>query len=182
MSRIATPPTVADAPPASQRLLDAVKQQLGSVPNLFLVVANSPAALEGYLGLSSALGKGELDAKTRNRVALRVAELNGCDYCLSAHTYLGTNVAKLEPAELTTNRDGHSSDLKAEAALLFVGKVVQTRGHVSDADVRAVKAAGYNDAQVVELVLHVALNTLTNYINTVAQTDIDFPHITKRAA
>lgn len=182
MSRIATPATVAAAPAPSQPLLEAVRQQLGSVPNLFRVVANSPAALEGYLGLNGALAKGQLDAQTRSRVALRVAELNGCEYCLSAHTFLANNVAKLDQAEMTANREGRSNDPKAAAALRFVTAVVHERGHVSDSDVKAVKLAGFTDGEVMELVLHVALNTLTNYVNTVAGTDIDFPRITRRAA
>lgn len=175
MTRIATPATIADAPAAAQPLLEAVKKQLGSVPNLFRVVANSPAALEGYLGLSAALGKGTLPAATRERVALAVAEINGCAYCLSAHSYLGKTFAKLDEAEIRTNRAGHSNDPKADVAVQFAAQVTKTRGHVSDEDLRVVKLAGYDDAQVVEIVLHVALNTWTNYINEVAQTVIDFP-------
>lgn len=181
MSRIQTPASIEASPVAAQPLLEAVKKQLGIVPNLFRVVGNSPAALEGYLGLNGALAKGTLDARTRERIALTVAEINGCDYCLSAHTYLGKNVAKLDDAELAANREGGSSDAKANAALRFAAKVVRERGHVSDADVHAVKEAGYNDAQVIEIVLHVALNTLTNYVNEVAKTEIDFPVVTHRA-
>ena len=181
MSRIPTPASIEASPAAAQPLLDAVKKQLGIVPNLFRVVGNSPAALEGYLGLNAALGKGLLDARTRERIALAVAELNGCDYCLSAHTYLGKNIAKLDDAELAANREGGSSDAKADAALRFAAKVVRERGHVTDADVKTVKAAGYSDAQVIEIVLHVALNTLTNYVNEVAKTEIDFPVVTHRA-
>ena len=181
MSRIHTPASIEASPVAAQPLLEAVKKQLGIVPNLFRVVGNSPAALEGYLGLNGALGKGQLDARTRERIALAVAEINGCDYCLSAHAYLGTNVAKLDAAEIAANREGGSSDVKANAALRFATKVVRERGHVSDTDVQAVKDAGYNDAQVIEIVLHVALNTLTNYVNEVAKTELDFPVVTHRA-
>ncbi len=182
MSRIATFPTVDAAPAASQPLLDAVKKQLGSVPNLFRVVANSPAALEGYLGLNGSLAKGTLDAKTRERIAVAVAEINRCGYCVSAHTFLAKNVVKLDDAEITANRDGSSTDPKAAAAVRFAGMVARERGHVSDADVAAVKAAGYDDAQVIEIVLHVALNTVTNYVNEVAKTEIDFPVIELRRA
>jgi uncharacterized peroxidase-related enzyme len=182
MSRIPTPATIADAPAASRPLLEAVKKQLGVVPNLFRLVANSPASLEGFLGLFGALGKGALPAATRERIALAVAEINGCGYCLSAHTYLGKNLAKLDDAEITANRNGASNDPKADAAVRFAAKVVRERGHVSEADVRAVKLAGYDDAQVIEIVLHVALNTWTNYMNEVAKTDIDFPVVTARKA
>lgn len=178
MSRLPIPASIADAPAASQPLLEAVKKQLGVVPNLFRLVATNPAALEGYLGLSGALAKGTLPAQTRERIALAVAEINGCDYCLSAHTYLAKNLAKLDDAEITANRLGTSSDPKADAAVRFAAKVVRERGHVNDEAVRAVKLAGWDDAQVIEIVLHVALNTWTNYVNSVAATDIDFPVVT----
>ena len=182
MSRIPIPAAIHDAPAASRPLLEAVKKQLGVVPNLFRLVANSPAALHGYLDLSDALGKGALPAATRERIALAVAEINGCDYCLSAHTYVGKNLSKLDDAEIMANRSGTSSDPKAHAAVRFAAKVARERGHVSEDDVRAVKLAGYDDAQVIEIVLHVALNTWTNYINEVAKTDIDFPIVTARKA
>jgi uncharacterized peroxidase-related enzyme len=182
MPRLSTPATVDTAPAASRPLLDAVKKQLGVVPNLFRLVANSPAALEGYLGLSAALGKGTLAPQTRERIALAVAEINGCDYCLSAHTYLGKSLAKLDDTEIAANRAGGSNDAKADAAVRFAARVVRQRGHVDDEDVRVLKAAGYDDAQVVEIVMHVALNTWTNYINEVGKTDIDFPRVTAAKA
>ena len=182
MSRIPTPATIEAAPAAAQPLLQAVKKQLGMAPNLFRLVSNSPAALEGYLGLSGALAKGELPAPTRERIALAVAEINGCDYCLSAHTYLGRNVARLDEAELAANRSGRSNDAKADAAVRFAVRVTERRGHIAEEDFDAVKAAGYTDAQIVEIVQHVALNTWTNYINTVGQTQIDFPVVTARKA
>jgi uncharacterized peroxidase-related enzyme len=182
MSRIVTIPSIEAAPAAAQPLLEGAKKQLGSVPNLFRVIANSPAALEGYLSLNAALGKGKIDAKTRERLSIAVAEINGCGYCLSAHTYLGKTLAKLDDAEITANRSGASNDPKADAALRFAAKIVRERGHVADADVVAVKAAGYDDAEIVEIVLHVALNTLTNYVNDVAKTAIDFPEVAPHTA
>lgn len=182
MSRLPTPATIDAAPAASQPMLEAVKKQLGIVPNLFRLVSTSPAALEGYLGLSGALAKGTLPAPTRERIALAVAEINGCDYCLSAHSYLAKNLAKLDDAEIAANRGGASNDPKADAAVRFAAKVARERGHVAEDDLRAVKLAGYSDAQVIEMVLHVALNTWTNYINEVAKTDIDFPAVAARRA
>ncbi len=182
MSRIQTIPSIDAAPDAAKPLLETAKKKLGSVPNLFRVIANSPAGLEGYFGLNAALGRGSLEAKTRERIALAVAEVNGCAYCLSAHTYTGRIIAKLDDTEIAANRNGASNDLKADAALRFAVKVVRERGHVSDADVAAVKAAGYDEGQIVEIVLHVALNTLTNYVNEVAKTEIDFPAIALRKA
>ncbi len=182
MTRIAIPATIESAPAASQPMLEAVKKQLGMVPNLFRLVANSPAALEGYLGMSGALGKGALPAPTRERIALAVAQINGCSYCLSAHAYLGENVAKLDDAEIAANRAGASNDAKADAAVRFAAKVTESRGKVSAEDVLAVKNAGYSDAQIVEIVQHVALNTWTNYINEVAKTEVDFPVVDARLA
>jgi uncharacterized peroxidase-related enzyme len=173
VSRIAIPARE-DAPATSQSLFDAVEKQLGVVPNLFRLVGLSPAALEGYIGLNGALGR-TLDAKTRERISLAVAQANGCDYCLSAHTYLGLNLAKIDDTEIALNRNGHSGDAKADAALVFARKVLDTRGRVSDADLAAVRLAGFSDAQVIEIVVSVALNVLTNYVNNVAETDIDFP-------
>ncbi|QWT21632.1 peroxidase-related enzyme [Bacillus sp. NP157] len=182
MSRFTTPATIEDAPEASRPLLTAVKKQLGVVPNMFRLIGNSPAALEGYLGMNGALAKGALPAPTRERIALAVAEINGCSYCLSAHSYLGKNLARLDDAEMEANRKGGSNDAKADAAVAFAAKVAKARGHVSQADVDVVRAAGYTDAQIIEIVQHVALNTWTNYLNEVAGTDIDFPVVAPFAA
>ncbi len=173
MSRIPVPTREA-APAESQPLLDAVEKQLGVVPNLFRLAALSPAVLKGFLGLNGSLSKA-LDVKTRERIALAVAQVNGCDYCLSAHSYLGLNLAKIDAAEIALNRKGASSDAKANAAVGFSAKLVATRGHVSDADLQTVRAAGYSDAQIVEIIAVVAENVLTNFLNIVAETDIDFP-------
>jgi len=173
MSRLAIPTREA-ALPASKPLLDAVEKSLGLVPNLFRLVGQSPAALEGMLEFSGALGR-TLDAKTRERIALAVAQVNGCDYCLSAHTYLALHVAKLDEPEIARNRAGESSDPKADAAVRFAAKVAQQRGQVTDADLAAVKRAGFSEAEVIEIVGLVALNVFTNFVNNVAHTEIDFP-------
>jgi uncharacterized peroxidase-related enzyme len=182
MSRIPTPATIEQAPEASRPLLEAVKKQFGSVPNLFRLVAQSPAALEGYLGLNAALGKGSLPAATRERIALAVAQINGCSYCLSAHTHIGKTLAHLDEAEIAANRAGGSTDPRADAAVRFAAKVALERGHVSEGDLAALKLAGYSDAQAIEVVLHVALNTWTNYVNEAFKTDIDFPLVAAQAA
>jgi uncharacterized peroxidase-related enzyme len=182
MSRIATPANIEAAPESSRPLLEAVKKQLGVAPNLFRMVATSPAALAGYVGMLGALAKGALPAATQERIALAVAEFNGCDYCLSAHTYLGKHVAKLDAAEIAANRAGSSTNPHAAAALRFARNVLERRGHVTDDDVQAVRAAGYTDAEIVEIVQHVALNCWTNYVNNVAKTAIDFPVVTARNA
>ena len=158
-----------------------MKAQLGLVPNLFRVLANSPAALGGYLGLNGALAKGALDARTRERIALAVAEVNGCGYCLAAHTFIGTNLAKLDAAEIAANRAGRSNDAKADAAVRFAVAVTEARGHVGDEVLATVRAAGWTDAEILEITVHVALNTLTNYVNEVAGTEVDFPVVARAA-
>jgi uncharacterized peroxidase-related enzyme len=182
MSRIPIPATVDTAPDAARPLLAGVKAKLGSVPNLFRLLAVSPAVLEGYLGLSGALGTGVLDARTRERIALAVAAFNGCGYCTAAHAFIGKNLVGLSDAEIAANRNGGSTDDRAAAAVKFAIAIVEARGQVSDADVAAIRAAGYSDAEVIEIVLHVALNTLTNYVNEVAETPIDFPAVKSREA
>ena len=182
MPRIHQPATIAEAPEKSQPLLETVSRQLGSVPNLFRLIAASPEALEGYLAMSGALSRGKLPAATRERIALAVAEVNGCGYCLSAHSYLAKNLAKLDDAEIAANRSGASNDPVADAAVSFAAKVARNRGHVSDGDFDAVKLAGYTDAQIIEIVQHVALNSWTNYFNEVFGTEIDFPVVTARKA
>ena len=182
MSRIPTPADIAAAPEAARPLLEAVNKQLGSVPNMFRLIANSPAALEGYLGLSGALGKGKLPNATRERIALAVAQVNGCNYCLAAHSYLGSNFAKLDAAEIAANRHGRSNDAKADAAVVFAVQIASERGGVSAHAVEAVRGAGYSDAEIVEIVAHVALNTLTNYVNEALGTVVDFPEVDQLAA
>lgn len=173
MSRI-TVPTYETAPAASQPLLDGVKKQLGVIPNLFRVVSLSPAALQGLLGLGGALSK-TLDLKTRERIAIATAQINGCDYCLSAHSYIGLNLAKIDEAEIALNRKGASADPKANAAVAFAAKVNQARGKISDADFEAVRAAGFTDAQIVEIIAIVAENVFTNFLAVVTGTAVDFP-------
>jgi uncharacterized peroxidase-related enzyme len=173
MSRLAIPARD-DVPEASKPILDAVHEQLGVVPNMFRLIARSPAALQGFVANNGALAK-TLDLKTRERIALAVAQVNGCDYCLSAHSYLGLNLAKITPREVALNRKGQSGDAKADAAVRFAAEIVRERGHVDDGDIAAVRAAGFDDSQIVEIIAVVAENIFTNVLNVVADTDIDFP-------
>ncbi|MBB1202852.1 carboxymuconolactone decarboxylase family protein [Enterobacteriaceae bacterium 89] len=167
-------PTFDNAPEASKPTLEAVNKKLGVVPNLFRLIASSPAALAGYMSFNDALTK-TLDAKTRERIALAVAQVNGCDYCLSAHSYIGMNMLKMTPEEISLNRQGQSGDVKANAAVRFATFVAKQRGKVSDEEIQKVRDAGFSDAQLVEIVALVAESTFTNYLNNVALTDIDFP-------
>ncbi len=181
MSRISIP-AVEQSVEASKPLLAAVHKQLGVVPNLMKVVGHSPAALEGYLALNGALARGQLNVKLRESIALAVAEYNGCDYCLSAHDYLGRNVARLGDSDIDAARDGRAADPRTDAALRFARRVAELRGRVADTDLAALRAAGFDEAGAIEIVVNVALNVLTNYVNNVALTDIDFPKVSAKLA
>lgn len=160
----------------AKALLDAVQSGLGMVPNFIRVLANSPAALQGFLGLHGIAGAGALDPKTRERIALAVAEQNACQYCVSAHTAIGRK-AGLDGDEMLANRAGRSSDRKAEAALTFARALVEHTGAVTSAEVDAVRAAGHSDAEIVEIISHVAMNIFTNLLGKATQVDIDFPRV-----
>ena len=176
-------PTVSseEAPKASQPMLEGL-EQLGRVSNFLRTVANSPAALEAYLGLSDSLSKGSLPADSGWRIALAIAEFNRCDYSLSSNVYLARQAAKLGDCEITANRNGSSNDPKAQAAVRFAVAVARARGHISREQFDALSDAGYDHAQAVEIVHHVALAILSNYLNGVAGTEIDFPVIRSRKA
>lgn len=173
MSRI--PPVDPAATPAKAReLLAGVQKSLGMVPNLYRVVAQSPAALEGVLGLTEALARGRLGAQLREQIALTVAQANACDYCLSAHSALGKGL-RLSDGELALARQGRASDPRNEAALRFAAAVLEQRGRIDDGALADVRRAGFDDGQIVEIVASAALNVFTNYLNQVALTEIDFP-------
>lgn len=161
----------------TKELFNGVQSKLGMVPNMMRTMGNSSAVLEGYLQLSGALGHGTIGAKTGELIALAVAESNACDYCLSAHSFIGEKLVGIDTASLAAAREGNSSNTKTDAALKFAQALVAKRGSVTDSDVNTVKAAGYTDGEVGEIVAHVALNILTNYLNKTAQTEIDFPEV-----
>jgi len=157
-----------------KELLDGVQKKLGMTPNLIRGFANSSAALQAYLGMSGALGEGSLSPKLREQIALTVGQANSCDYCLAAHSAVGKMVG-LNRDDITDARQGFSSDTEVDAALQFAKRIVETKGWVSDEDFANVRAAGYDDGGIAEIIAHVALNTFTNYFNHVAETPIDFP-------
>ena len=159
----------------TKELFTAITANLGMVPNMMRTMGNSSAVLDGYLSLSGALGKGTIGAKTGELIAMAVAQSNQCDYCLSAHTYIGEKLAGLDTDSITAARDGNAGNDKTTAALQFAKTVIAKKGLVNDADVNAVKAAGYTDGEVGEIIAHVALNVFTNYFNNSANTEIDFP-------
>jgi uncharacterized peroxidase-related enzyme len=175
MNRIhQTDPTISTG--KAEQLFTAVQGKLGFVPNMMRVLGNSPAALEGYLSLSGALAGGVLAPRLREQIALAVAEINGCGYCLSAHTLLGGK-AGLTADDILAARRSAASDSKSDAAIKLARAVTLQRGVIADSDLQAARVAGLNDAEIIEAVQHVALNILTNYTNNVAQTIIDFPEV-----
>jgi uncharacterized peroxidase-related enzyme len=161
----------------TRELLDATRRTFGAIPNSARVLASSPAALKTWLESVRALAGGQLDPGLRERIALGVAEANKCGYCLSAHTYVAKRVTHLSDEEIAESRRMSSTDPKVAAALKFAETVLERRGGVSDADVEEVRAAGYSDGEIAEIVTHVAFNVLTNYFNKVASPKIDFPEV-----
>jgi uncharacterized peroxidase-related enzyme len=166
----------AEATGKTKQLFDTVQGQLGFVPNLMRVIGNSPAALAGYFGLSGALAGGVLPPKLRQQIALTVGEINGCGYCVSAHTVLAGK-AGLSREDILAARRATASNDKSDAALKLARAVTLERGHISDRELQTARSAGLNDAEIVEIVQHVALSILTNYTNNVARTVIDFPEV-----
>ena len=175
MPRIApTDPATADA--GVQAVLAAVKAKIGMTPNLFRTFARAPAVLNGYLAFSEALSAGVLTARQREILALAVAQANSCHYCLSAHTLMGKG-AGLSTDAIEAARRGTAHDAADQAVVTLALRIVETRGQITDADLASARLAGLGDAHVVEVVAQVALNTLTNFTNNVALTDIDFPKV-----
>lgn len=179
MSRI-EPITQEAAAPKAAELLGNIKANLGMVPNLFGAMANSPALLEGYLGLSGALGSGTLSAQLNEQIALAVAGANECDYCASAHTTLG-KMAGLSTEEMDLNLRGASSDARTQIILDFAREIVSTKGRVDTGTLKELRGNGIDDQQIAEIFGQVIANIFTNYFNHLAETEIDFPVVKARA-
>jgi AhpD family alkylhydroperoxidase len=158
----------------TKELLDAVRAEIGGTPNTVKAMAGS-AVLEGYLGLTRALAAGHIRPPIAERIALAVAESNECSYCLSAHSYVAERALKIDAAEIDAARHFESTEPDANAALKFAGAVVRTRGGVPQDALDAAREAGLTDAQLAEIVGHIALTVLTNYFNRTFAIDIEFP-------
>lgn len=163
------------AAPNARDLLEGVQNKLGRLPNIFKAMANSPAVLTAYLCVGDALEGGRLSAQLREQIALAVAEINGCQYCLAAHVAAGKMVG-LSKDEILNNRRARSSDQSVSSALTFAKTLVMKHGNVSDDDVNQLRDAGFDDGQISEIVATVVLNILTNYFNLTAGTPVDFPN------
>ena len=161
--------------PAAEKLAE-IKVAFGIVPNMFKAVANSPAALNSMWGAFGALGAGRLGAKLGEQIALAIADRNGCNYCIASHTALGRKVGATAQ-EMTEAQAGRSADTRTAAALAFVTAVVEKRADVTPADVGALRGAGFDDGEIVEILAHVALNVFTNYVSIVLDVPVDFPKV-----
>ena len=162
-------------------VLDQIHGAFGATPNMFRAVANSPAALQSMWAAFGALGGGVIGAALGEQIAVAVANRNACDYCLAAHTALGRK-AGVSGDDLAAAQSGESADPRTAAALAFALKLVEARGQVTEAEVQALRSAGFSDGQVVEIVAHVALNLFTNYVNVALAVPVDFPGVKLRPA
>ncbi|HCY64122.1 MAG TPA: carboxymuconolactone decarboxylase [Oxalobacteraceae bacterium] len=167
------------APAASQDLLKQIHQAFGATPNMFKAVANSPAALNSMWNSFGALGGGSIGAKLGEQIAVAIANRNRCEYCLAAHTVLGKK-AGASADEMGDAQVGRAADSKTAAALAFALKVVNERAQVTSNDVAALREAGFTDEHIVEIMAHVALNLITNYVNVAFDVPVDFPKISLR--
>lgn len=173
--------SVESANPEQKALYDAIHAQLGMVPNFLKIFANSPAALKAFLGLHGIAGAGSLDALTRERIALALAQQNSCAYCLSAHTAIGRKVG-LDSAEIDANRAGGSHDEKAAVAVRFARALVAHMGEVTTDELVEMRNAGYSESDIVEVITHVGMNILTNLLGKAGRVDIDFPKVELKLA
>ena len=160
-----------------KEILESIKKKIGKVPNIYAGIAQSPVALQAYLSFAEHLQHGLLHAKTRETIALAVAQYNGCDYCLSAHTFVATKMLGMTEQQIQDIRQGRASDPKTQALLNFVYKVVDQRGNIDDSDYQQIRDAGYSEAEIVEVLANVVQTIFTNYFNHIAQTEIDFPPV-----
>lgn len=166
---------------AVRPLFDAIRQKMGGVPNILRTMAQSPAALEAYLGFSGAIGGGRFTDAQRELVALAAAGENSCDYCASAHSALG-GMAGIDQADMQQVIAGGDLSGADGAIVTLTRKIVNHRGVLSDADIEAFYASGFDEGHLVELIAVTALNIFTNYFNHIAATEIDFPVVSTRAA
>jgi len=170
-----TLPTPEQVPAESKPTLDAFTRNIGFTPNMLANFALSPIAFNAWATLRGSLNKA-LDLKTRDSIGLAVSEVNDCNYCLAVHSH-GSKHARMSEDEIILARKGHASDPKRDAAVQFARQVIETRGKVSDADLQAVRGAGYTDANVIEIVALVAVYSLTNFLNNVFDPEQDFPAV-----
>ncbi len=167
------PVSLDQAPEAAKLMLEGLNKKLGRVPNIFKTMAIAPSVLELYMGASGAVAKSSLPASLREQIALACAGATGCDYCASAHSVIGKG-AGLTDAQTSAALHGRADEARAQAAMTFARDLIAHPQHVDDAQVTALRQAGFNDAQILEIVAVISLNLFTNFFNHVADTTCDF--------
>jgi uncharacterized peroxidase-related enzyme len=178
MSRLTVPD---DVPEGTRTILDGIKKQFGFAPGMFDTIAANPVVLEIVMGLQKSISR-LLDAKTRHTIALAVSHANDCNYCQALHTYVSSELGGMSADDIELARTGSSIDPRRAAVARFVQRVVETRGQVGDADIAAVRGAGYSDAEILAIVTVAVVYLLTNYLNNVNQTVVDVPVVNGKAA
>lgn len=158
---------------AVKRLFSEIQTKFALVPNLFRVLANAPAALEGLMGLSAALGGGALDETIREQLALAIAESNLCAYCVNTHSTIAAKLGLNEP-EIDQARRARATDARIDAILKLARAIVVQRGELNDADFARARAT-LTDSEIIETVANVALNIFENYMSHVSRVPTDFP-------
>jgi uncharacterized peroxidase-related enzyme len=179
MSRL-TAPAPEDVPAGTQAVLDGIRKQFGFAPGMFDTLAANPAVLEIVMTLQGSVGR-LLDAKTRHTIALAVSHSNDCDYCQALHTYVSSELGRMSTEDIELARTGSSTDPRRAVVARFVQRVIETRGQVDDADIEAVRTAGYSDAEILAIVTVAVVFLLTNYLNNVNQTVVDIPAVAGQA-
>jgi uncharacterized peroxidase-related enzyme len=158
------------------KTLEQVEKATGRVPNILATMAHSPAVLGSYMGFKQALGRSSFTPAERERLSLRVAALTRCEYCAAAHAAMAGEQG-VDDRAIAAAMSGRADDPRFGAALAFASALLDKRGWVDDADLAAVREAGYDDGQILEIIAIVSMNLFTNYINHVAATEIDFPAV-----
>lgn len=167
--------TLETAPEKAKERMEMVQKANGFIPNLIGVLANSPQALEVYQEVGKINSRTSLSPEEIEVVQITAAAHNGCDFCVAGHTKIGT--LKLKMPENVLNalraRTTIEDNAKYQALAQFTMQLIDKRGKVSDEELAAIKAAGYSEQNILDVVLGVALATLCNYANNVAQNDIN---------
>ena len=160
----------------TKELLETVEKAFGTTPNVAKMMANSPAVLDSFLSISTAMGGAKIGGKLHHQIKLATSEANTCDYCNSILTYLG-NKGGISSTEILEGRRASSHDARTDAALKFASTVLETRGKVENDDLQAVRKAGFDDTEIVEIVTSVVVGCFTNFLNNVADTTLDIPKV-----
>jgi uncharacterized peroxidase-related enzyme len=168
------PLTIATAPEASKPILKTIQKSFGFIPNLMAIFANSPTVLQGYLALDAVYEKGSFTPRERQLILLAASVENHCNYCTAAHSTALKGML-YTPAEViaAVRSDTSVSDKKLDALVTLVKELVRERGYAKDETIQRFIAAGYKKEQVMELLLGIALKTISNYLDHISPAPVD---------